>query len=167
MTMGWFPTPLASATDGGATQIGARSQRLMPIIPEDRCEELSTPTRTARRSASAPPSPSAWSGRWRCTERHAAAQGDLYRLTRPKFPDEQATGGIQVTAFAEGARPDDGGVSPMFRGQMRQLLNGVDLPSGRAAGHVGAGRDAAARRQRRDRLQQRHGGQPEGAGDAP
>ncbi len=24
MTMGWFPTPLASATDGGATQIEAQ-----------------------------------------------------------------------------------------------------------------------------------------------
>ena len=38
MTMGWFPSPLASATDGGATHIGARSEKLMPVIPEDALE---------------------------------------------------------------------------------------------------------------------------------
>jgi hypothetical protein len=33
-TLGWFPTPLASATDGGATVPGARVQKLAPVIPE-------------------------------------------------------------------------------------------------------------------------------------
>jgi len=61
-------------------------------------------------------------------------KADLYDLTRPKFPDEQSVGGIQVTAHAEGGRPDNGGISPMFEGRMRQLLNGVDLSSGMPLG---------------------------------
>ena len=57
-TLGWFPTPLASAPDGGATQIGARSQKLMPIIPEDALQGTvdafreGTPSGCARRSRS-------------------------------------------------------------------------------------------------------------------
>ncbi|MDQ3656869.1 MAG: hypothetical protein M3457_17580 [Chloroflexota bacterium] len=131
MTMGWFPTPLASATDGGATQIGARYQKLMPVIPEDALkgtfdayrEGISVGIRTTFPF-----------GLIAAIQVQPKDQGprraDLYALTRPTFPDEQSEGGIQVTAQAEGGRPDAGGVSPAFEGRLRQLLNGVDLPSG-------------------------------------
>jgi hypothetical protein len=135
MTMGWFPTPLASAGDGGATQIGARSQKLMPIIPQDAlkgtidvyAEGVPVGIRTTF--------PFGLVGAVRLHPRDTPQRkADLYQLTRPSFPDEQSVGGIQVTAHAEGGRSDDGGVSPMFDGRMRQLLNGVDLASGVALG---------------------------------
>jgi hypothetical protein len=135
MTMGWFPTPLASATDGGATQIGARSQRLMPIIPEDALQGTFDAYKDGTTVGIRTTFPFGLVGAVALQPNDTPQRkADLYRLTRPKFPDEQATGGIQITAFAEGGRPDDGGVSPMFRGQMRQLLNGVDLPSGAPLG---------------------------------
>lgn len=135
MTMGWFPTPLASANDGGSTQIGARYQKLMPIIPDDAlrgtADAYQDGTPVGIRTtfpfgliAAALVQPNGTPQR----------KADLYELTRPKFPDVQSTGGIQVTARAEGGRPDDGGISPMFQGRMRQLLNGVDLASGAPLG---------------------------------
>ena len=131
MTMGWFPTPLASATDGGSTQIGARSQKLMPIIPEDALrgtldahwDGISVGIRTTFPFGLV----AAIQLQPRDTPHRKA---DLYHLTRPKFPDEQSLGGIQITAHAEGGRPSDGGISPTFEGRLRQLLNGVDLSSG-------------------------------------
>lgn len=135
ITLGWFPTPLASATDGGATQLGARSQRLMPSIPEDALQgtydAYSDGTPVAFRTtlpfglvAAVQLQPHAVASR----------QPDLYELTRPKFPDQDAVGGLHVTAIAERGRPDLGGVSPMFGGRLRQLLNGVDLPTGAPLG---------------------------------
>ena len=131
MTMGWFPTPLASASDGGATQIGARSQKLMPVIPQDalqgtidtHAEGVPVGIRTTFPFGLV----AAVRLRPRDTPQRRA---DRYEMTRPSFPDEQSVGGIQVTARAEGGRSDDGGVSPTFDGRMRQLLNGVDLASG-------------------------------------
>jgi hypothetical protein len=135
MTMGWFPTPLASASDGGATQIGARSQKLMPIIPESALRgtfdafEEGTPVGVRTTF------PFGLIGAIRLDPNTTPARkADLYRLTRPKFTNAKLRGGIQVTAKAEGGRPDDGGVSPTFEGQMRQLLNGVDLASGAPLG---------------------------------
>lgn len=131
MTMGWFPTPLASATDGGATQIGARYQKLMPIIPEDALrgtfDAFQDGTPVGVRTTFPFGLISAIQLEPKDTPQRKA---DLYQVTRPHFPDERSVGGIQVTARAEGGRPDDGGISPMFSGQMRQLLNGIDLPSG-------------------------------------
>lgn len=132
MTLGWFPTPLASATDGGATQIGVRSQRLMPVIPQDALqgtfdafyeEALPVGIRTTFPF-----------GLIAAIQLQPKDQGprraDRYDYNRPRFPDMQSEGGIQVVAHAEYGKPDNGGVSPMFQGRMRQLLNGVDLPSG-------------------------------------
>ena len=55
---------------------------------------------------------------------------DSYEITRPDFPDEAATGGLQITAEAEGGRETETGISPFFAGATRQLINGVDLASG-------------------------------------
>ncbi len=135
MTMGWFPTPLASASDGGATVLGARSQRLAPVIPTDAVQG----TRQAFRDGSAVGVRTTFPfglvaavqvQPWDGPDRKA----DLYDVTRPTFPDQDSTGGLQITAHADGGRDDDGGVSPMFEGRMRQLLNGVDLASGATLG---------------------------------
>lgn len=131
LKMGWFPTPLASATDGGATQIGARSQKLMPVIPEDALQGTFDAYREGTPVGIRTTFPFGLVSAIQLQPQDTPdRKADLYGLTRPKFPDEQSVGGIQVTAFAEGGRSDEGGISPTFEGRMRQLLNGVDLPSG-------------------------------------
>ena len=131
MTMGWFPTPLASATDGGASQIGTRSQRLMPVIPQD---ALDGTLRAFRDGVPVGVRTTLPFGLIAAIglQPHDTPQrrADRYALTRPRFPDEDSVGGLHVTAHAEGGRPDLGGVSPTFHGRMRQLLNGVDLVTG-------------------------------------
>lgn len=133
--LGWFPTPLASATDGGPTALGVRSQRLVPVVPDTAlagtydafAEGLPVGLRTTLpfglvTTAVVDP---------RSTITRPA---DRYELTRPQFPDEDVVGGRQITAIAEGGRPVEGGISPTFRGAMLQTINGVDLASGAPLG---------------------------------
>lgn len=135
MTMGWFPTPLASASDGGATQIGARSQKLVPIIPDAALQGTFDAYGEGTPVGIRTTLPFGLIAAIRLQPADTPQRkADLYGQTRPKFTDEQATGGIQITAHAEGGRPDTGGISPTFEGQMRQLLNGVDLASGAPLG---------------------------------
>lgn len=130
-TMGWFPTPLASSTDGGATQIGTRSQRLMPVTPDAALEGTLDAHRGGTPVAIRTTFPFGLiAGIVLQPTDTADRKADLYGLTRPDFPAERSLGGIQITAHAEGGRPDDGGISPTFVGRMHQLLNGVDLTSG-------------------------------------
>ncbi|RKN45412.1 hypothetical protein [Micromonospora endolithica] len=135
MTMGWFPTPLASASDGGATTLGARSQKLVPVVPADALDGTVGAFRDGVPVGLRTTLPfglvAAVVVRPDAT---AARPADLLDLTRPAFPAEDAVGGIQVTAWAEGGRSDDGGVSAAFDGRLRQLLNGVDLASGAPLG---------------------------------
>jgi hypothetical protein len=132
ITLGWFPTPLASASDGGATVIGARSQKLAPVIPEPLLDltkaVFDDGTQVTMRTtlpfglvSIASINPNEIPGR----------KPDSYEITRPTFPLEAAKGGIQITAKA-GA--DTSGRSPCFAGVTRQLINGVDLASGAALG---------------------------------
>lgn len=131
MTMGWFPTPLASATDGGATHIGARSQKLAAIIPDEMLQRTFEVYREGTPVGIRTTFPFGLVAAIQLRPNDTAQRkADLYGLTRPKFNEQRAVGGIQITARAEGGRADEGGVSPMFEGRMRQLLNGVDLASG-------------------------------------
>ncbi len=131
LTLGWFPTPLASANDGGATVLGARSQRLSPVIPDDllaRTKEVFDDGTNVTFRTTLPfgivtvasVNPSGNAGR----------QPDTYEITQPDFPTDQARGGLQITAKAEGGRDAKGGVSPYFDGRTRQMINGVELDTG-------------------------------------
>lgn len=133
-TLGWFPTPLASTTDGGPSVVGVRSQRLVPIIPDGALEgtqaEFDRGNAVGLRTtlpfglmATAIVNPNASSVR----------KADLLQNTRPAFPEHDAIGGHQITAIAEFGRPP-GGVSPTFAGAMRQAINGVDLATGAPLG---------------------------------
>jgi hypothetical protein len=125
-----FPTPLASATDGGATEIGARYQKLVPVGPSHALQGTIDAFHDDTPVAFKTTFPFGLVGAGQLLPEHDEQRAaDLYGLTRPVF-DDDARGGIQVTAHAEGGRPDVGGVSPTFEGVMRQWLNGVDLASG-------------------------------------
>ena len=135
MTMGWFPTPLAAPNDGGATQIGARYQKLMPIIPKDALQGTFDAYKDGTPVGVRTTFPFGLVGAIRLQPKDTPdRKADLYALTRPKFTDEQAVGGIHVSAHADGGRPDHGGTSPMFEGRLRQWLNGIDLASGAQLG---------------------------------
>ncbi|MFY1698124.1 hypothetical protein [Solwaraspora sp. WMMA2101] len=133
MTLGWFPTPLASATDGGATSLGARSQRLVPVVPADAVDGTLDAFGDGTPVGVRTTFPFGLIAAV-LVQPHGSGPrpADLLGLTRPEFGD--ARGGIQITARAEGGRPDGGGVSATFAGRMRQLINGVDLPSGAPLG---------------------------------
>jgi hypothetical protein len=131
MTLGWFPTPLASADDGGATVLGARSEKLVPVVPDEvvaSTEEVFANGTNVVFRTTLPfgmitvvnVDPNDAPGR----------KADSYRLSRPDFPAEASRGGIQITAEAEGGRPAEGGESPFFAGSTRQLINGIDLATG-------------------------------------
>jgi len=133
--LGWFPTPLASSNDGGATHIGTRSQTLRPITPESALEGTYSAFKSGEMVGIRTTFPFGLIGVIALQPTQVGArQADLYELTRPEFPNEDAVGGIQITVKAEGGREADDGISPMFRGAMQQLLNGVDLSSGVALG---------------------------------
>jgi hypothetical protein len=135
LTLGWFPTPLASATDGGATVLGARTQRLVPAIPAEALVGTHDAFREGVPVAFRTTLPF---GLITVVQLDPAAslqrQADVYEITRPTFSADNVKGGFQVTALAEGGRANDGGVSPTFAGRMYQLLNGVDLGTGAPLG---------------------------------
>lgn len=135
LTLGWFPTPLASATDGGATVLGARSQKLAPVIPEPLLtttkELFDDGTRVTFRTTL--PFGIVTVVDLQPTD-NGPRRADSYEITQPEFPTEMSKGGLQITAKAEGGREKPGEVSPWFEGSTRQLINGVDLASGAPLG---------------------------------
>lgn len=135
LTLGWFPTPLASATDGGATVLGAKSQKLAPVIPEP----LLTTTKEVFDGGD--------NVVFRTTlpfglitvvdlqpKDNGPRRADSYEITQPDFPAGTTKGGLQITAKAEGGLEKPGEISPYFEGATRQLINGVDLASGAPLG---------------------------------
>lgn len=135
LTLGWFPTPLASASDGGPTHLGARSQKLRPVTPSEALAGTVEAFRSGARVGLRTTFPFGLVAAIDLRPDDTATRlGDMLELTRPDFALDTSRGGIQITARAEGGRPDLGGVSPTFQGVMRQLLNGVDLVSGSPQG---------------------------------
>jgi len=135
MTLGWFPTPLASATDGGPTVLGARSQKLAPVIPEPLLGETKALFDEGTGVTFRTTLPFGIVTLVDVNPQSTAARdADSYEIKRPDFPDEGALGGLQITARAESGREANGDISPYFAGHTRQLINGVDLASGAPLG---------------------------------
>ncbi|WP_433359122.1 hypothetical protein [Streptosporangium sp. CA-115845] len=133
--LGWFPTPLASATDGGPTQLGARSQRLVPSIPEDVLRGTHRAYQEGTRVIVRTTLPFGLvTAVGLQPQDDGNRRADLYELPRPEFPGKDAVGGLHAMLLADGGRPDPGGVSPTFDGRTGQLINGVDLASGTQLG---------------------------------
>ena len=129
---GYFPTPLASANDGGATLIGSRSMKLAPVIPDlalDRfIETFSAGERVGlvttlpfgiRAVMSLRPGPS----------------GDALALNDASYTGSlPLQNALQLSARALGGVSVPGNESPSFQGAAAQLLNGVNLVSGTPEG---------------------------------
>jgi len=135
LTLGWFPTSLASSHDGGPTVLGTRSQRLAPVIPEPLLERTKKEFDDGRHVTFRTTLPF---GLITVVEVNpqgtGARKADSYEITRPEFTEEKAIGGLQITAKAEGGITKEGDISPYFDGATRQLINGIDLFSGAPLG---------------------------------
>ena len=129
--LGYFPTPLASATDGGPTRFGVRTARLVPAIPDlavdATLDEFGQGTSVAllttlpfgiRALLTLRPDDSA-DGR----------TADLIERNEPVFVKPALTGGAQLALTAESG-PSGRDDSSYFDGAAFQLANGVSLNTG-------------------------------------
>lgn len=135
--MGYFPTPLASADDGGATVIGMRSARLTAAIPDLALETMVDEFGNGRGMGMVTTLPFGLkAGLMLQPADQATRRADTADFTAPKFDEtgEELTGGLQLTLRAEGGIERPGQESPSFQGVTAQLLNGVDLATGAPLG---------------------------------
>jgi hypothetical protein len=133
-----FPSPLASADDGGATVLGIDTVNLVPIDPGQVVWSLVTefqrqdPSITAAALFTLPFGMKAVAAPLR--HPHPLEPGAALGLVRPRDRLREITGGLQIslTAFDPLSTPER--ESPGFPGGTVQLRNGIDPGSG---GHLG------------------------------
>ncbi len=129
--IGFFPTPLASATDGGATVFGVRSTRLVAAIPDiavDAALEEFTGGSGLGMLTTLPFGIKALLT-LRPTESSGGRSPDSISRNQPDFSTQALRGGAQLALVAESG-PSTGPMSSSFEGATLQLLNGVSLESG-------------------------------------
>lgn len=133
----WFPSPLASTTDGGATILGAKSQILAPINPRQVLaktkqvfdEGINVIFRTTLPFGLVTVVKVQAEGQITSTRKP-----DSYEITEPNFIVEdnqegklEVKGGLQITVKAENGEQGKDKKSSSFEGRIVQLKNGVDL----------------------------------------
>ena len=133
--MGYFPTPLASADDGGATVLGMQSATLTATIPDLALETMVDEFGRGRGMGMVTTLPFGLkAGLMLQPSDDGGRRADTADFTVPRFDGTAAgrdlAGGLQLTLKAEGGRENPGGESPTFVGATVQLLNGVDLATG-------------------------------------
>lgn len=135
VSLGYFPTPLASATDGGATVVAMPSQTLVPMIPEVVVKSLVKDFQSGTPAAMMTTLPF---GLKAAVTLRTSSQGsrspDSLEITRPEFIDQGVRGGVQLTMKAESGAQHPNAQSAYFDGATVQLLNGVDIETGAALG---------------------------------
>ena len=144
--LGWFPSPLASANDGGPTIIASASTRLLAAVPDVAVESLVKDFAAGDPALMVTTLPFGLVTQVRLQPRAAVGRrADTIALTRPSFKTAAMRGGIQITMRAEGGASRPGEQSPTFAGATVQILNGVDLASGAPLGIsvLGATKDSA------------------------
>jgi hypothetical protein len=131
IVLGSFPTPLASASDGGATRLAAASPTLVPAIPDLVVDGVLDAFADGAQTAFATTLPF---GIQTLVRLRPTASGGLLRdtmhRTEPVFAAPAVRGGAQITALAEGGRRKPGDESAGFQGLTVQRRNGVDLATG-------------------------------------
>lgn len=131
--IGYFPTPLASATDGGATLFGVRSERLVAAIPDIAVDAALEEFRSGAGLGMLTTLP--FGIKALLELRPTASPGrapDSIARNQPDFKTQALQGGAQLALVAESAEPgsSSGLTSSSFEGAALQLLNGVALASG-------------------------------------
>jgi hypothetical protein len=129
--IGHFPTPLASATDGGATLFGVRSARLVAAIPDVAVDAALEEFRGGRGLGMLTTLPFGIKAllQLRPIESPTGRPPDSIARNQPDFKAQALQGGAQLALVAESG-PSAGETSSTFEGAALQLLNGVALESG-------------------------------------
>jgi hypothetical protein len=129
--IGHFPTPLASATDGGATLFGVRSARLVAAIPDIAVDAALEEFKGGRGLGMLTTLPFGIKALLRLSpaESPTGRPPDSIARNQPDFKAQALQGGAQLALVAESG-PGEGVTSSSFEGAALQLLNGVALESG-------------------------------------
>lgn len=132
ITLGIFPTPLASPDDGGATVIGSNTSTLAPIIPDLTLDEVLRDFAEGNSFGVVTTLPFGMKTLFRVRgDATAARLPDTAEYVRPKFDQpNMLEGGLQLSLRSEGGAQKPGRESPSFEGLAVQTLNGVDLNTG-------------------------------------
>ncbi|WP_156423850.1 hypothetical protein [Erythrobacter sp. YT30] len=131
ITLGYFPTPLASADDGGATQITSEAPRLAPVIPDLTVQSMVDAFDDGEPMQMVTTLPFGISALLKLrptgdSEQHA----DQVRRVEPTFEAYDMTGGLQLAFEAGESQAEPPYMDPGFRGYSYQWANGVDLETG-------------------------------------
>ncbi len=130
--IGYFPTPLASATDGGATVFGVRSERLVATIPDlavDAALEEFKEAKVGLAMLTTLPFGIQALLTLQPTVSPSGRSPDSIARNQPDFTPQALQGGAQLALVAESGQ-SAGPTSSSFEGAALQLLNGVALDSG-------------------------------------
>lgn len=129
--LGFFPTPLASVTDGGATTLMVSAQRLVPAIPDLAVDAVISEFASGKPAALLTTLPFGLKAyldlRPAATPDGRAA--DLLKRVQPEFVHPELSGGLQLAFIAESG-PSNRAQSSYFDGTAMQLRNGAALSSG-------------------------------------
>lgn len=132
--LGYFPTPLASADDGGPTVIAsdASARRFAPAIPDLTLRDMVEAFAAGDAINLVTTLPFGMKALMALRPKASdAQQPDQIRYTQPSFRNGQGLqGGIQLTLQAGFRTVPSPSESPGFEGLTVQFLNGVDLRSG-------------------------------------
>ncbi len=129
--IGYFPTPLASATDGGATVFGVPSARLVAAIPDIVVDVALEEFRGGIDLGMLTTLPFGIKALLSLRPRRSKAgrPPDSIARNQPDFAAQALQGGAQLALVAESG-PSSGPTSSSFEGATLQLLNGVALENG-------------------------------------
>jgi len=138
ITLGIFPTPLASANDGGASVMGANVATLVPAIPDLTLEGLVSAHSAGEGVVVVTTLPFGMRALIRlqasATTDRAADRLDYVQPSFSETSRHSLKGALQLALTAQGGSSIPGLESPSFVGVTVQTLNGVDLASGAPLG---------------------------------
>jgi len=128
--LGFFPTPLASVTDGGATRMAVQSVKLVAAIPDIATDAVLQEFAAGQSAALVTTLPFGLRAILQLRPRPTGARSaDTVVRNEPTFVQPDLQGGAQVAFIAESG-PSGRDESSYFDGAAIQLRNGVALDTG-------------------------------------
>ncbi len=132
ITLGYFPTPLASADDGGATQIASASATLAPIIPDLTVDHMVHEFGDGAPMQMVTTLPFGIKALMQLRPNDSVDQkADIVRRVEPTFTEPAPlVGGLQIAIEAGERNVAPPAADPGLQGWTFQQPNGVDLATG-------------------------------------